>query len=166
MKKVNDMKANTRLSGAVDEPSANTPGGRTRSIALAGLAVAGGLIASVALAACATATHTASSSATPGRTPITASAQYSYYRSMMSGYFGGMMGGGNRWMMGQAGYRWMTGVAGVPGWMRGQALPGYMMGAGTNPGTITGWLWARAPGARVSPAQAAALGAQIPAGPR
>ena len=92
---------------------------------------------------------------------------YSWYRSMMSGYYGGpgMMGGSSSgWMMSQAGYQWMTGGTSAPGWMRGGALPGAMMGAGTDPGTIMGRLFADAPGPRVNPAQATALGSQVPAG--
>ncbi len=92
---------------------------------------------------------------------------YSWYRSMMSGYYGGpgMMGGSSySWMMSQAGYQWMTGGTGAPGWMRGGALPGSMMGTSTDPGTIMGRLFAGAPGPRVSPAQATALGSQVPAG--
>jgi rusticyanin len=39
-----------------------------------------------------------------------------------------------------------------------------MMGASTDPGTIMGRFWANAPGPRVSPAGAARLASQIPAG--
>jgi len=89
-----------------------------------------------------------------------------YYRSMMGHYHGGMMmgGGPDRWMMGRGGYRWMTGMGGVPGWMHGGRLPGYMMASSTDPGKIMGRFWANAPGARVSPSQAARLGRQVPAG--
>ncbi len=94
---------------------------------------------------------------------------YSWYRSMMSGYYGGgmMMGGGSSygWMMSQAGYQWMTGGAGAPGWMRGGTLPAGMMGTGgTDPGTVMGTLFASAPGPRISPAAARQLGGQVPAG--
>lgn len=41
-----------------------------------------------------------------------------------------------------------------------------MMGVGADPGRITGRLWASAPGPRVSPAEAARLGGQAPAGAR
>ncbi len=87
---------------------------------------------------------------------------------MMGGYLGGsMMGGGSYgWMMGSAGYRWMTGVSGVPGWMRGGRFPGFMMSTGTDMGKFMGRLWANAPGPQVSPAQAARLGSQVPAGAR
>ena len=105
---------------------------------------------------------------------------YSWYRSMMGSYYGssssgsGMMGnsssyGSYGWMMSQAGYRWMTGGGTAsPGWMTG-AMPaammgGQMMGTGTDPGQIMGRLWANSPGPRVSAAQAAALGRQVPAG--
>jgi hypothetical protein len=95
---------------------------------------------------------------------------YSYYRSMMGRYHGGMMSGGMmggrswQWMMGASGYRWMMGGAGAPGWMRGGKLPAAMMGGGTDPGQVIGRLWAGAPGPRVSPATAAGLGTQAPAG--
>jgi hypothetical protein len=72
--------------------------------------------------------------------------------------------GPGSWMMGADGYRWMTGISGVPGWMYGGRLPGYMMGASTDPGKIMGRFWANAPGPRVSPAEAATLSRQIPAG--
>jgi rusticyanin len=39
-----------------------------------------------------------------------------------------------------------------------------MMGSGTDPGKIMGRLWASAPGPRVTPAEAATLGSQVPAG--
>ena len=115
----------------------------------------------------------------PGGPPTAASASpaassspgYSWYRSVMSGRDGGPMMGGSSmsggssygWMMSEAGYRWMTGGAASPGWMMGGSLPG-MMGGGTDPGKVMGSLWANAPGPRVSAAQAAALGGQIPAG--
>jgi rusticyanin len=74
-------------------------------------------------------------------------------------------------MMGRAGYRWMSGVTGVPGWMRGGHFPAYMMGSGmmgtgtsADPGKFMGRLWANAPGPRVTPAQAARAGNQIPPG--
>ena len=57
---------------------------------------------------------------------------YTWYQSMMSGSYGGMMMGGGPaggWMMSQAGYQWMTGGTGAPGWMTGGTLPGRMMGA-------------------------------------
>jgi rusticyanin len=67
-------------------------------------------------------------------------------------------------MMSEAGYRWMTGGTASPGWMTGGSLPGMMMGGGSDPGKVMGSLWANAPGPRVSAAQAAALGRQVPAG--
>jgi rusticyanin len=97
---------------------------------------------------------------------------YSYYQSMMGRYLSGtggsMMGGpgGYGWMTGQAGYQWMFGGTSAPGWMRGAALPASMMGTGTDPGQVMGRLWAGVPGPRVSAAQAAALGSQVPAGAR
>ena len=113
----------------------------------------------------------ATTSGSPARTSATpAGPGYSYYRSMMGRYYGGMMGGGMmggrswRWMMGASGYRWMMGGAGAPGWMRGGKLPAAMMGGGTDPGQVMGRLWAGAPGPRVSSATAAGLGARAPAG--
>lgn len=96
---------------------------------------------------------------------------YSWYRSMMGGYYGsgsGMMMGGSShgWMMSPAGYQWMTGGTGTPGWMSGGTLPSSMMGTSSDPGTIMGSLWADAPGPRVSAPQATALGNQVPAGAR
>jgi hypothetical protein len=77
----------------------------------------------------------------------------------------GMMGStsSRSWMMSQTGYRWMMGGLDAPAWMRGSALPGYMMGTSNDPGKIMGALFANAPGTRVSPAQTASLGSQIPA---
>lgn len=95
---------------------------------------------------------------------------YSWYRSMMSDYYGsgtGMMSGpAASWMMTQAGYQWMTGGARAPGWMRGGPLPGFMMGRSPaiTPGTVIGALFANAPGLRITPAQAQRLGSQVPAG--
>jgi rusticyanin len=68
------------------------------------------------------------------------------------------------WMMGGSGYRWMMGGLDAPAWMRGNALPGYMMGSASDAGKVMGALFANAPGARVSPARAARLGSQTPAG--
>ena len=107
---------------------------------------------------------TAPAAAAPG------SPSYSYYRSMMSRYYGGssMMGGpgGYQSMMNAAGYEWMFGGTTAPAWMHGTSLPGWMMGTGTDPGQVMGQLWASAPGPRVSPGQAAQLGSQVPAGAR
>src|SRR5580692_1101604 len=113
-----------------------------------------------------------------GQAPAAGDAAYSYYQSMMrrldggsAGGAGSMMGGGVQSgqpsagsMMGGPGYRWMMGGRSAPEWMRGQALPGFMMGSGTDPGKVMGALFANAPGTRVSPAQAARLGNQVPAG--
>lgn len=144
---------------------------RKRTSVLAGVAVlaAAGLGTGVVIAASgspgqpAVATVPASPAAYPGP-------GYSWYRSMMSGRYGGsgMMGGGSPsgWMTSQAGYQWMTGGTAAPGWMHGGTLPGSMMGtaAGTDPGTVMGTLFADAPGPRVSPAAAEQLGGQAPAG--
>ena len=129
-------------------------------ISVASVAAAG-LGAGLAVAASGSGARAPAATA-PGSPP------YSYYHSMMSGYYGGssMMGGsGNyQWMMGTTGYQWMFGGASAPAWMRGAVMPGSMMGAGTDPGKFMGQLWANAPGSRVSPSQAAQLGRQIPAG--
>jgi hypothetical protein len=58
----------------------------------------------------------------------------------------------------------MMGGLGAPAWMRGSVLPGYMMGSASDAGKVMGTLFANAPGARVSPARAAWLGSQVPAG--
>ena len=113
-----------------------------------------------ALAGCGT-TAPATAAATPG------GSAYAYYQTMMGRLYGGgsMMGGGSYgWMMGATGYQWMMGGAGAPAWMRGQVLPGFMMGTSTDPGQVMGSLFANAPGPRVSAAQAARLGSQVPAG--
>lgn len=83
-------------------------------------------------------------------------------------------GSSGGWMTSQAGYRWMTGNGATsPGWMKGALPPAMtsagmmgagMMGSGTDPGKVMGRLFAGAPGPRVSAAQAAALGDQVPAG--
>lgn len=104
-----------------------------------------------------------------GRTAMagtTADPEYSWYQSMMGRYYGGSMMGGSsgNWMMGREGYQWIMGGTSAPGWMRGGSLPSSMMGPTTDPGKIMGQLWATAPGPRVSAAQAAQLGNQIPAG--
>ena len=141
---------------------------RKQAMILAGAAViaAAGLGTGAAIAA----------SGSPGRpaagSAASSSPGYSWYRSMMTGYYGngsGMMGNSSYgWMMSQAGYRWMMGGTGSPGWMTGALPPAMMgtamMGGSTDPGTIMGSLFAAAPGPRVSAAQATALGGQVPAG--
>jgi rusticyanin len=130
------------------------------------------LISVAAVAAAGTGTGAAiaaSGSGSPGPAATAAGGPpYSYYRSMMGGYYGGspMMGGagGYQQMMGPAGYQWMFGGTSAPAWMRGAALPGSMMGTGADPGKFMGQLWANAPGPRVGTDQAAELGQQIPAG--
>ena len=134
----------------------------TAAITAAGLAALAGCGSTTAKAPAAAATPaTSAAAATP------ADPSYSYYQAMMGRLYGGgtMMGGSSyRWMTGAAGYQWMMGGAGAPAWMRGQALPGFMMGASGDPGKVTGSLFANAPGPRVSAAQAAQLGSQVPAG--
>ena len=141
---------------------------RKQAIILAGAAViaAAGLGTGAAIAASGSSARPAAGSAAssgPG---------YSWYRSMMTGYYGngsGMMGNSSYgWMMSQAGYRWMMGGTGSPGWMTGALPPAMMgtamMGGSTDPGTIMGSLFAAAPGPRVSATEATALGSQVPAG--
>ncbi|HEY5455949.1 MAG TPA: sulfocyanin-like copper-binding protein [Acidothermaceae bacterium] len=102
---------------------------------------------------------------------IPSGSMHSYYQSVMGRYNlgsmgGGMMGGPSNygWMMGQQGYGWMMGGTAIPGWMTGGSLPGFMMGGNTDVGNVMGKLFADAPGARVSPADAAMLGSQMPSG--
>jgi len=139
---------------------------RMRITVLISVAVvaAAGLGVGLAVVASGSGRAPAAAAAAPGSPP------YSYYRSMMSRYYGGssMMGGSgtDQQMMGMAGYRWMFGGASAPGWMQGTDMPGSMMGTGTDTGMVMGQLWANAPGPRVSAGQAAQLGGQIPAGAR
>jgi rusticyanin len=100
--------------------------------------------------------------------PSAAESNYTYYQSMMGrfGLGGGSMMGGSDygWMMGNSGYGWMMGGTSVaPQWMQGQRLPGFLMGTSTDMGQVMGGLFADAPGPRVSPSEAAALGNQVPA---
>jgi hypothetical protein len=69
-------------------------------------------------------------------------------------------------MMGAAGYRWMFGGTSALAWMRGERPQAAMIGTGADPGQTMGRLRATAPGPRVSPSQAAALGTWTPAGAR
>jgi rusticyanin len=139
---------------------------RKRSIVLISVAALAAAGLGAGLAGAASSSGTQAPAATEGTAP--GSPPYSYYRSMMSGYYGGstMMGGSgsHQWMMGTAGYQWMFGGTSAPGWMRGAVMPGSMMGTTTDPGKFMGQLWASAPGPRVSPGQAARSGSQIPAG--
>ena len=143
---------------------------RKRASILAGIAVIAAAGAGTGAAIAATSSPgqpAAASSAAPASAAAYSSPSYSWYRSMMSGYYGngGMMGGSSYgWMMSQAGYQWMTGATGTPGWMTGGTMPAAMMGTGTDMGKIMGSLYASAPGPRASAAQARALGSQIPAG--
>jgi rusticyanin len=144
---------NTRLAAVIG----------TLAITAAGLA---------ALAGCGTTTKAPAASATPAATTPAAAATlggsaYAYYQTMMKGLYGGgtMMGGGSYgWMTGATGYQWMMGGTAAPAWMRGSALPGFMMGTSSDPGQVMGSLFANAPGPRVSTAQAAQAGSQVPAG--
>jgi rusticyanin len=139
----------TRLAAAI----------RMAAFAAAGLGVG------VGVAACGSSGHVPAATGSPG------GSEYSYYRSMMGRLYSasgpsGMMGSPSSRgaMMGETGYRWMMGGLDAPAWMRGSAPPGYLMGTSHDPGKIMGSLFANAPGTRVSAAQAATLGRQIPAG--
>jgi rusticyanin len=134
------------------------------AISMAAFAAAG-LGVGAGVAACGSTGHVPAAAGPPG------GSAYSYYRSMMGRLYpvsgpSGMMGStsSRSWMMAQTGYRWMMGGLDAPAWMRGSALPGYMMGTSSDPGKVMGALFANAPGTRVSPAQTASLGSQIPAG--
>jgi rusticyanin len=134
------------------------------AISMAAFAAAG-LGVGAGVAACGSTGHVPAAAGTPD------GSAYSYYRSMMGRLYSGsgpsgMMGStsSRSWMMAQTGYRWMMGGLGAPAWMRGSALPGYMMGTSSDPGKVMGALFSNAPGTRVSPAQTASLGRQIPAG--
>jgi rusticyanin len=143
----------------------------TTMIAAAGLGTGVALASSSPGQPATTATAPAAAASPAASTP-----GYSWYQSMMSSYYGNgsgspMMGNSSYgWMMSEAGYRWMTGSGTAsPGWMMGGTLPSAMMGTammgtGTGPGTIMGSLFANAPGPRVSPSQATALGSQVPVG--
>jgi rusticyanin len=143
---------------------------RTRLAAAIGIAafVAASLVAAAGVTGCATTSNApAAAAATPAAAAAPGGSVYAYYLTMMGRLYSGgsMMGGGSYgWMMGATGYQWMMGGTAAPAWMRGQALPGFMMGTSTDPGQVMGALFANAPGPRVSPAQAARLGSQIPAG--
>jgi rusticyanin len=137
----------------------------TRLASAIGIAAfaAAGLGAAATITACGSSAQAPAAAATPG------GAAHSYYRSMMGRLYSGssgMMGGTSSrgWMMGDTGYRWMMGGLDAPAWMHGSALPRYMMGTSRDPGKVMGALFANSPGARVSPAQAARLGSQVPAG--
>jgi hypothetical protein len=133
-----------------------------RKLAITAAVTAAGLGATEVIAACGASGQSAGATAAasaPANTQTTAQYSYSYYRSMMSHYFGGsMMGGSYGWIMGPAGYRWMTGAHGVPGWMRGGHFPAFMMGSGmmgtgtgTDPGKFMGRLWGQRSRGRGSP---------------
>jgi hypothetical protein len=144
---------------------------RLAAVIAAAAVAAGGAGTAVALAA---GGSPARSSPATGTSPAAGASgsSYSYYQSMMRRLYGGnsMMGGTSSrygWMMGETGYRWMMGGTAAPAWMRGSAVPAFMtgmMGTSHDPGKIMGRLWANAPGARVTPAQAARLGNQVPSG--
>lgn len=145
-----------------DHPATDQPPRRPRRRRLA-IALAAGVLAAAGLG-----TGLAVSLGGSQQSPASSStaASFDYYQSVMGRYGpGSMMGRGSYgWMMGQSGYAWMMGGAGAPEWMRGQSLPGFMMGGETDPGSVMGRLFADAPGPRVSAAEAARLGAAVPAG--
>jgi rusticyanin len=138
---------------------------RTRLAAVIGTAAvaAAGLGAGAAVTACGSTAQAPAAASTPSNSA------YSYYQSMMGRLYPGstgMMGGtpSRSWMMGRTSYQWMMGGLGAPAWIHGGTLPGFMMGTSSDPGKVMGALFAGAPGARVSPAQAARLGGQVPGG--
>jgi rusticyanin len=145
---------------------------RKQAMILAGAAVIAAAGVGTGAAIAATSSPSGPTTAASAGPAAHSSSGYPWYRSMMSGRYGGSMMGGTPmmggssygWMMSEAGYRWMTGGTGSPGWMAGGSLPGMMMGGGSDPGKVMGSLWANSPGPRVSAAQAAALGRQVPAG--
>jgi rusticyanin len=127
-------------------------------------------IAAVTAAGLGTVAGCGSARQVPAAASTSGGGGYSYYRSMMgrlySGPSGSMMGGtsSRSWMMSSPGYRWMMGGLTAPAWMRGRDLPGYMMSSSGDAGKVMGALFAQAPGGRVTPARAARLGTQTPAG--
>lgn len=135
---------------------------RAGIIALAAAVAGAGL--AVGLAAAVTRGSSAPASAAPTAPVQGATPPYEYYRTMMSGYGGSMMGGSYGWMIGQSGYQWMVGGAQAPGWMTGGAVPGFMMGASSDPGQAVGRFWGDAPGPRVDAATAQRLAAAVPPG--
>ena len=145
---------------------------RKQAMILAGAAVIAAAGAATGAAIAATSSPGGPATAVSAGPAAHSSPGYPWYRSMMNGRYGGSMMGGTPmtggssygWMMSEAGYRWMTGSTASPGWMAGGSLPGMMMGGGTDSGKVMGSLWANAPGLRVSAAQSAVLGRQVPAG--
>src|SRR5580693_8476824 len=140
---------------------------RTRLAAAISMAAfaAAGLGVGAGVTACGSTGHVPAAASPPG------GSGYSYYRSMMGRLYSasgpsGMMGStsSRAEMMSETGYRAMMGGLAAPAWMRGSALPGYLMGTSRDPGKIMGALFANAPGTRISAAQAARLGRQLPAG--
>jgi rusticyanin len=138
------------------------------AISMAAFAAAG-LGVGAGVAACGSTAHVPAATGRAAGPP--GGPAYSYYRSMMGRLYSasgpsGMMGStfSRSVMMGETGYRAMMGGLDAPAWMTGSALPGYMMGTSRDPGKVMGTLFANAPGTRVSPAQAATLGRQIPPG--
>ena len=140
-----------------------------RAVVLAAVAVlaAGGL--GLGLGVGLSGNSSTTSSGTTSNIP--SGSMQSYYQSVMGRYNigstgGGMMGGTSNqgWMMAQQGYAWMMGGTATPGWMTGGSLPGSMMAGNTDPGKVMGKLFADAPGPRISPADAAMLGSQMPSG--
>lgn len=112
---------------------------------------------------------TASQPATAGTATTASAANFAYYRSVMTRFGMRAMAGS-----GEYGYGWMMGTSSAaPRWMVGGSLPGAMMGGGmsgrgmmgdSDPGAVMGWLFADAPGPRVSAGRSVQLGSQVPAG--
>ncbi len=68
-------------------------------------------------------------------------------------------------MEGRQAFRWMTGGRAAPGWEGGRDLPTFLLPwSGEGPGRYVGWLFAGAPGPRMSEAEEERISRQVPAG--
>ena len=147
---------------------------RLMAITSAAVLAAGGLGAGLALSL-----GGGPSALTAAPKAVSAKASYSYYLRvarhfsgepgssygpMMGGSgYGPMMVGGYPWTS-RSGYGWMMGGSGAPGWMIGGSLPGSVTRGNDDMGEVMSKLFANAPGPRLSPAQAATLGDEVPRG--
>lgn len=87
-----------------------------------------------------------------------ASSLYGYYTSKLAGLE-------ERSMEGRQAFRWMTGGRAAPGWEGGRDLPTFLLPwSGEGPGRYVGWLFAGAPGPRMSEAEEERISRQVPAG--
>ena len=126
---------------------ARAAGGRRRwprvSAALAGALAVGGAGTLLTLAA--------------KRGP-SASSLYTYYTSKLAGLE-------ERSMESEQAFRWMTGAGTAPGWEAGRDLPTFLLPwSGQGAGRYVGWLFAGAPGPRMSEAEEERISRQVPAG--